>query len=82
MITRLKLRKKLLRPKHYFILVKHFLFDNHNCYKRKNSDIKQENTTKKKKNPEINFTFLLLFHCFPITQTEIEHKPNINVINK
>ena len=48
------------------------------CYKRKSSDIKHKNT----KNPEINFTFLPLFHCFPITQTQIEHKPNINLILK
>ena len=74
MITALKLRKKLLLPKHYFILVKYFLFDNYNCYKRKNSEIKQENT----KNPEINLTFLFLFHCFTINQTEIEHKPKFN----
>ena len=31
---------------------------------------------------EIKFTFLPLFHCFLITQTQIEHKLNINLILK
>ena len=53
-----------------------FIWQSHNCYKRKNSDIKQRNT----KNPKIKFMFLLLFHCFLITQPEIELQPNINLI--
>ena len=65
MITTQKSRKKLPVPKHYFLFcftfhiiivlkVKNNLFDNHNFYKRRNSDIEQEN----EKSPDINLTFL------------------------
>ena len=64
MITALKSRKMLPLHEHYFILAKQiffFLGQSHNYYKRKNSDIKQENT----KNLEINFTFLPFSIVFP-----------------
>ena len=73
MITALKSRKKLLLHKHYFILAKLFFFDNlTTTTKRKNSDIKQENT----KNPEINFTFLPFSTVFP----SLKQKLNTNQI--
>ena len=53
--------------------MKNNLFDNHNFYKRRNSDIEQEN----EKSPDINLTFLP-FPLFPNIQTEIEQKTNIN----
>ena len=36
--------------------------------------------TGKHKKPRNKFYFSPLFHCFPNTQTEIEHKSNINLI--
>ena len=72
MISTQKSRNKLLLPELFF-------FDNLTTATRgKIQTLKQENT----KNPKINITFLPLFHCFPITQTQIEHKPNINLILK
>ena len=62
MITALKSRKKLLLPKHYFILVKYFLFDNHNCYKRKKSEIKQENAKKPGNKFDLSLPFPLFYH--------------------
>ena len=73
MITALKSRKKLLLHKHYFILAKHFFFDNLIATTRgKKSDIRQENT----KNPEIKFTFLPLSTVFP----SLKQKLNTNQI--
>ena len=74
MITALKSRKKLLLHKHYFILAKLFFFfrQSHNYYKRKNLDIRQENT----KNPEIKFTFLPFSTVFQ----SLKQKLNTNQI--
>ena len=79
MITTLKSRKKLLLHKHYFILAKHFFF-----FFLTISQLLQEEKfrykTGKHKKPRNKFYFSPLFHYFPITQTEIEHKSNINLI--
>ena len=77
MITALKSRKKLLLHKHYFILAKTFFF-------LTISQLLQEEKfrykTGKHKKPINKFYFSPLFHCFPITQTETEHKSYINSI--
>ena len=75
MISTQKSRNKLLLPElffFFFLTISQLLQEEK--FRHKNR--------KTQKNPKINITFLPLFHYFPITQTQIEHKPNINLILK
>ena len=78
MITALKSRKKLLLHKHYFISAKLFFF--FLTISQLLQEEKFKYKTGKHKKPRNKFYFSPLFHCFPITQTEIEHKSNVNLI--